>query len=86
MQYATKGIHWGVDFYDIHVYNDNGYLPTAAAFGLDKPVLLGEFDEATASGAAHQSTVVANFVANAVSGGWAGALYWTLGEPEQNPM
>ncbi|OZJ06467.1 hypothetical protein BZG36_00533 [Bifiguratus adelaidae] len=35
----------GVDFYNLHVYNDDGSLPTASTFGLDKPVLLGEFGE-----------------------------------------
>ncbi|RUS18939.1 glycoside hydrolase superfamily [Endogone sp. FLAS-F59071] len=76
----------GVDFYDIHVYNDNGSLPTAKTFGLHKPVLLGEFGESTSQGTAHQSTTIKNFVSNARKGGWAGALYWTLGEPGQNPQ
>lgn len=35
-----------VDFYDIHIYSDNGMeIPAASAFNLDKPVYLGEFGE-----------------------------------------
>jgi hypothetical protein len=38
----------GVDFYDIHIYSDNGAeIPAASAFNLDKPVYLGEFGENT---------------------------------------
>ncbi|TDL18603.1 glycoside hydrolase [Rickenella mellea] len=70
----------GLDFYDIHSYSDNGSeLPKASTFGLDQPVLLGEFGELTGEGDAHQSQVVSNFMNAARNGGWAGALYWTLG-------
>ncbi|KAG8877323.1 hypothetical protein FRB98_006758 [Tulasnella sp. 332] len=78
----------GLDFYNIHVYNDAGTLPAASAFGLDKPVYLGEFGEVTASGDQHQNDVVYNFIKAAQSGGWAGALYWCLGfkgDYQQNP-
>ncbi|KZP31060.1 glycoside hydrolase family 5 protein [Athelia psychrophila] len=70
----------GLDFYDIHVYSDNGAdLIPASDLGLDGPVILGEFGEITAEGPDHQSQVLQNFLATAVSGGWSGALYWTLG-------
>lgn len=65
--------------YNIHVYNDQGALPAASAFNLDKPVYLGEFGETSAQGDQHQNDVVWNFYKAAQSGGWAGAFYWCLG-------
>lgn len=59
-----------LDFYDIHVYSDNGTdLIPVSDLGLDGSVILGEFGEVTAKGPAHQSQVLQNFLAAAVSGG-----------------
>lgn len=51
----------GVDFYDIHIYSDNGAeIPAASAFKLDKPVYLGEFGENT--GEVRTSTLQKGYV------------------------
>ncbi|KZP03533.1 glycoside hydrolase family 5 protein [Athelia psychrophila] len=76
----------GVDFYDIHIYSDNGAeIPAASAFKLDKPVYLGEFGESTGEGDSHQNDVIYNFFVAAKAGGWAGALYWNLGFAGSQP-
>ncbi|KAJ7822882.1 glycoside hydrolase superfamily [Mycena olivaceomarginata] len=64
----------GVDFYDIHIYSDNGAeIPAASAFNLDKP------------GDQHQNDVIYNFFVAAKAGGWAGAFYWNLGFAGNQP-
>lgn len=76
----------GVDFYDIHIYSDNGAeIPAASAFNLDKPVYLGEFGELTGEGDQHQNDVIYNFFVAAKAGGWAGAFYWNLGFAGSQP-
>ncbi|KAJ7088946.1 glycoside hydrolase superfamily [Mycena epipterygia] len=76
----------GVDFYDIHIYSDNGAeIPAASAFNLDKPVYLGEFGENTGEGDQHQNDVIYNFFVAAKAGGWAGAFYWNLGFAGSQP-
>ncbi|KAJ7717179.1 glycoside hydrolase superfamily [Mycena olivaceomarginata] len=76
----------GVDFYDIHIYSDNGAeIPAASAFNLDKPVYLGEFGENTGEGDQHQNDVIYNFFVAAKAGGWAGAFYWNLGFAGNQP-
>lgn len=70
-----KGL--GLDFYDFHVYADNGYVPTASSLGLDKPIYVGEYGQGTKSWSdSIQNTVGANMLSNTDNGGYAGAGIW----------
>jgi hypothetical protein len=74
-----KGL--GMDFYDFHLYNDNGYIPAASTLGLDKPVIVGETGQSTASwNDAIQNTEMANILNNAKNG-YAGVAIWAYQFP-----
>lgn len=73
-----KGL--GLDFYDFHVYADNGYVPTAASLGMDKPIYMGESGQGTDTWSdSLQQTAEANFLSNTHSGGYAGVGIWDYG-------
>jgi endo-1,4-beta-mannosidase len=75
-----------VDFYDFHVYNNSGSIPSArlmksAAGYLGKPIYLGEFGQKSAAyDDALQSRVLKQFVENARACGLAGVLAWRLSD------
>ncbi len=70
----------GLDFYDFHVYADNGYVPTAASLGMDKPIYMGESGQGTAEWSdTLQNQAEANFLSNTDSGGYAGLGIWDYG-------
>jgi len=67
----------GLDFYDCHVYDDNGALPAASSLNLDKPVICGEFGQSTSSwNDSIQNSCISKLVPNAINNGWAGVAYW----------
>lgn len=72
----------GLDFYDLHVYDDQGRIPNAFALRLlswstGRQIVLGEFGQATArEDDLLQHAVTARFIANARALRFAGALGW----------
>jgi hypothetical protein len=73
-----KGL--GLDFYDFHVYADDGYVPTASSLGMDKPIYMGESGQGTNEWSdSLQNTAEANFLSNTSSGGYAGLGIWDYG-------
>jgi hypothetical protein len=74
----------GLDFYDIHLYDDRGRVPEA--FGLREvswrtatPILLGEFGQKTERvDDAIQRRATGAFLANAKANRFIGALGWRL--------
>ncbi len=69
-----KGL--GLDFYDFHLYADNGYIPSASSLGMDKPIYVGETGQLTNSWSdSLQNTEMANILGNARSG-YAGVGIW----------
>jgi hypothetical protein len=70
-----KGL--GLDFYDFHVYADNGYVPTVASLNVDKPIYMGESGQGTNQfNDSLQNTAEANFLSNTDSGLYAGLGIW----------
>jgi hypothetical protein len=71
----------GFDFYEYHMYNDQGWCPEPATLG-GKPVELNEFGSAeTSNGWNHQSysynqTLLNDFVNNAKSAGYLNIAPW----------
>ncbi len=73
-----KGL--GLDFYDFHVYADNGYVPTVASLDVDKPIYVGESGQGTNElSDSLQNTAEANFLSNSDSGLYAGLGIWDYG-------
>jgi len=78
-----KGL--GLDFYDFHVYADNGYVPTASSLGMDKPIYMGESGQGTDEWSdSLQNTAEANFLSNTSNGGYAGLGIWDYGYDSGN--
>ena len=79
----------GLDFYDVHEYRNDGYLPPVSGLHVDRPVLIGEFNIAVnkdspptiAQDDGLQNRVVATFLRNARDGGYAGAIVWDYDWP-----
>jgi hypothetical protein len=70
----------GLDFYDIHVYSDDGYLPDVRELNSDKPVIVGECGQATKKDDDElQQKVVPAFMQNAINKGYAGCFVWEYG-------
>jgi Ricin-type beta-trefoil lectin domain-like/Cellulase (glycosyl hydrolase family 5) len=70
-----KGL--GLDFYDFHVYADDGYVPTVASLDVDKPIYMGESGQSTDEfNDALQNTAETNFLSNTDTGGYAGLGIW----------
>lgn len=75
-----------VDFYDFHLYNDAGRIPSAGAVRrvaarTGRPIVLGEFgQEATAVDDAVQARVTASFLRAARENGLAAAIAWRLSD------
>jgi len=73
-----KGL--GLDFYDFHVYADDGYVPTAASLALDKPIYMGESGQGTNEWSdTLQNQAETNFLSNTNNGGYAGLGIWDYG-------
>jgi hypothetical protein len=73
-----KGL--GLDFYDIHVYTDDGYLPHVRELNVDKPVIIGECGQKTRKDDdALQQRVVPAILRNALEKGYAGCFIWEYG-------
>lgn len=70
----------GLDFYDFHVYADNGYVPSVASLGMDKPIYVGEAGQGSSTtNDSIQNTAENNFLYNSDSGGYAGLGIWDYG-------
>jgi hypothetical protein len=76
----TQVHNLGLDFYDIHIYNDDGELPDLRRFNLDKPIIVGEFGQNpdTPYNDNIKNTSTLNFLTNASGYGYAGAFAWRL--------
>jgi hypothetical protein len=73
-----------LDFYEAHYYASNGaanspFLNTAASYGLDKPILIGEFDAFDTDG-----VVAANLYTTLHTNGYAGSLAWKYLQRDSN--
>ncbi len=77
----------GLDFYDFHRYSTEGELPAVWELGMDRPVLLGEFsaEDKDAWDDDKLCSAVTKFLENVKNKGYAGALYWCYGGPENKP-
>jgi Cellulase (glycosyl hydrolase family 5) len=78
----------GLDFYDFHVFRDDGYLPHVDDLNADRPVIVGEcnvrndrddpeadvFDDL-------QKECLATFLRNAVAKGYSGCFVWAYYTP-----
>ncbi len=74
----------GLDFYDFHEYRNDGYLPPVKDLGLDRPVLIGEFNQDNQKEVEDdelQRRAVEAFLRNARDGGYAGAFFWNYDHP-----
>jgi hypothetical protein len=79
----------GLDFYDIHSYRDDGYLPPVSELNVTLPVIVGEFgpdDAPRPPDEDRQTRAVESFLRNARDGGYAGASYWSYEYPDVNPL
>lgn len=74
----------GLDFYDLHLYNDTGEIPRAASLrylsiATRRPIVLGEFGQRKeARDDALQTRITGAFLRNARAWGFKGALAWRL--------
>lgn len=74
----------GLDFYDLHLYNDQGYIPRIRELGRlaladATPLFLGEFGQCDPSYDDRlQTRLVRGFVQRAYDHGFLGALGWRL--------
>jgi hypothetical protein len=72
----------GLDFYDTHIYEDGGGLPTAAQMNVDKPIIVGEFGQGDSTfDDTTDNTIVTNLVSEAIETGWAGVAKWDYEYP-----
>jgi endo-1,4-beta-mannosidase len=70
----------GLDFYDVHQYDDKGDLPIAKDLKADKPIILGEFGQSSKKWDDDaQKNADSAFVRAALAKGYAGFLVWTYG-------
>lgn len=75
----------GLDFYDVHVYRDDGYLPDVRELNSDKPVIVGEFGQlAKKEDDELQRKAVVAFMQNAVKKGYAGFFVWAYYRKSQH--
>lgn len=72
----------GLDFYDFHVYSDNGTLPPVSTLNVDKPVIVGEYGQNRKEVDYDlQANVARTLLRSAVQGGYAGTLIWRYDFP-----
>ncbi len=74
----------GLDFYDFHEYRNDGYLPRVSDLNVDRPVIIGEFNQDNQKEIHNdrvQNDAVAAFLRNARDGGYAGAIVWYYDHP-----
>lgn len=74
----------GLDFYDIHSYRNDGFIPPVSELSVGLPVLLGEFgsdQEPPHPDDDRQLKAVETYLRNARDGGYAGASYWSYEYP-----
>src|SRR3569833_146238 len=80
--FSTTFAGLGLDFYEYHMYNDQGWCPVPANLGDGKPVELNEFGSSTvAEGWNHNtysfnSALLANFVNNSKAKGYLNIAPW----------
>jgi hypothetical protein len=74
----------GINVYEFHTYNTHGYLPPVESLKLNLPVLIGECgaEPKDAENDDALNRAVGNFLRNARNNGYAGALYWCYGGPQ----
>lgn len=77
-------LNLGLDFYDIHVYRNDGYLPHVTCLNVDKPVVVGECGPIATDDESQRSSVLA-FLNNAVVNKYAGCFVWAYG-PEMRGL
>lgn len=72
-----------VDFLDLHVYDNQGHLPSLDYINCGIPVILGEFGAEDSNGGSNNDTIinyaVNNFLHNSHDRGYAGTFYWSYG-------
>jgi hypothetical protein len=74
----------GLDFYDAHIYQDDGEVLSAESLSLDRPIILGEFGQgATVEDDTLQKNADVAFVRNAFNSGYAGCFVWAYGPKEE---
>lgn len=74
----------GFDFYDVHSYRDDGWLPPARDFKADRPIIIGECGQGTRKDDEDlQRKAVTAFMNNAVNNGYAGCFPWSYGPNER---
>jgi Cellulase (glycosyl hydrolase family 5) len=74
----------GLDFYDLHEYRNDGYLPSVDELGVSLPVLVGEFgpdNQQKDRNDERQKGAVEDLLRSARDGGYAGAAYWSYEYP-----
>lgn len=73
----------GLDFFDIHIYDDNGTLPSVSELDVDVPVYVGECGQfQKVQDDQLQQASIMGFLRNATTKGYAGCFLWAYG-PEQ---
>lgn len=87
----TRGLfsNLGLDFYDLHVYDDNGNIPSlsnlcATASNDGVPIILGEFGQSTKNNDDNlQKNSTERFLNNAKNSCFSGALAWRFDANEE---
>ncbi|MCB9667781.1 MAG: hypothetical protein H6715_06670 [Myxococcales bacterium] len=80
----------GLDFFDVHIYNDDGRIPRTSALGklvrrAASPLLLGEFGQTDLHYSDELKTrVTLRFIQHAQDAGFVGALAWRLDDYRPN--
>jgi cellulase (glycosyl hydrolase family 5) len=87
---AGQHLGLGLDFYDLHSYNENGHLPKTWDSKIDKPVILGEYgyrkhdeDGQKPSDFYVQNRTVKRYLQNAILNGYSGTIIWDYGSAHQ---
>ena len=84
LENVTAGFYsgLGLDFYDAHIYDDNGNFPSFNSLGLDLPCLIGEYGQASGSWNDElQRSVTQNLINNSFNNDFAGELIWQYNYP-----
>jgi hypothetical protein len=74
----------GFDFYDIHIYSDDGEVPPVSVFHVDKPVIIGEYGQRLEPiDYAMQEKIVRSLLRNALMRGYSGTFVWAYNHPNE---
>ncbi len=77
----------GLDFYDVHVFDDKGVLPPIKDLKVDRPVLIGACgQESKKSDPELQAKADLGFLDSAQKQGYAGAILSEVGNGIDNPL